>query len=87
MTIYTNRHVHTYTYHSNTSFEVLWTFKAYTTAFYKALIWKLYVVKGQEGNLLGKESVELFNSLRVGPPKKVIKRHYHIVNSQRKILS
>ena len=61
-----------FAYHSNTSLEVLGTFKAYTTAFDKALIYKFYVVKGKGGNLLGKESAELFNLLRVGPPEKVI---------------
>ena len=43
-----------FTYHSNTSLEVLGTFKAYTTAFDKALICKFYVVKGHGGNLLEK---------------------------------
>ena len=61
-----------FAYHSNTSLEVLGTFKAYTAAFDKALIYKFYVVKGKGGNLLGKESAELFNLLRVGPPEKVI---------------
>ena len=61
-----------FTYHSsNTSLEVLDTFKAYTTAFDKALIYKFYVVKGHGGDLLGKESAEQFNLLRVGPPEKV----------------
>ena len=61
-----------FTYHSNTSLEVLGTFKAYTTASDKALFCKFYVVKGHGGNLLGKESAEQFNLLRVGPPEKVI---------------
>ena len=40
-----------FTYHSsNTSLEVLDTFKAYTTAFDKALIYKFYVVKGHGGD-------------------------------------
>ena len=43
-----------FTYHSNTSLEVLGIFKAYTTAFDKALICRFYVVKGHEGSLLGK---------------------------------
>ena len=61
-----------FTYHSsNTSLEVLDTFKAYTTAFDKALIYKFYVVKGHGGDWLGKESAEQFNLLRVGPPEKV----------------
>ena len=60
-----------FTYHSNTS-EVLGTFKAYATAFDKALICKFYVVKGHGGDLLGKESAEQFNLLPVGPPEKVI---------------
>ena len=64
--------------------EVLWAFKAYTAAFDKALICKFYVVKGHGGNLLGKESAEQFNLLRVRPPEKVI-NIYHGVNSQRKI--
>ena len=61
-----------FTYHSNTSLEVLGTFKAYTTAFDKAIICKFYVVKGHGGNVLRKESAELFNLLRIGPPEKVI---------------
>ena len=61
-----------FTYHSNTSLEVIRTFQAYTTAFDKVLICKLYVVKGHGGKLLEKESAELFNSLRVGLPEKVI---------------
>ena len=61
-----------FTYHSNTSLEVLGTFKAYTTASNKALICKCYVVKGHGGNLLGKESAEQFNLFRVGPSEKVI---------------
>ena len=64
--------------------EVLGTFKTYTAAFDKALICKFYVVKGHGGNLLGKESAEEFNLLRVRPPEKVI-NIYHGVNSQRKI--
>ena len=59
------------TYHSHTSLEVLETFKAYTTAIDKTLIYKFYVVKGHGGNLLGKESAKLFNLLCVGPPDKV----------------
>ena len=61
-----------FTYHSNTSLEVLGTFKPYTAAFDKTLICKFYVVKGHGENLLGKKSAEKFNSLRVGPPEKVI---------------
>ena len=60
-----------FTYHSNTSLEVLDTFKAYTTAFDKALIYKFYVVKGHGWDLLGKEYAEQFNLLRVGSPEKV----------------
>ena len=61
-----------FTYHSKTSLAVLGTFKAYTTAFDKALSCKFYLFKGHGGNLLGKESAEQFNLLRVGPPEKVI---------------
>ena len=57
---------------ANTSLEALGTCKAYTTAFDKALICKFYVVKGHGGDLLGKESAEQFNLLRVGSPEKVI---------------
>ena len=61
-----------FTYHSHTSLEVLGTFKAYTRAFDKVLTNKFYVIKGHGGNLLGKESAELLNLLRVRPPEKVI---------------
>ena len=36
------------------------------------LICKFYVVKGYGGNLLGKESAEQLNLLRVGPPENII---------------
>ena len=64
-----------FTYHSNTSLEVLGTFKVYTTAFDKSLICKLYLVKEHllGKNLLGKMSAEQFNLLCVGPTEKVIK--------------
>ena len=64
-----------FTYHSNTSLEVLGTFKVYTTAFDKSLICKPYVVKGHllGKNLLGKKSAEQFNLLCVAPTEKVIK--------------
>ena len=61
-----------FTYHSKTSLAVLGTFKAYTTAFDKALSCKFYLFKGHGGNLLGKESAEQFNLFRVGPSEKVI---------------
>ena len=65
-----------FTYHSNTSLEVLGTFKAYTTAFDKALIYKFYVVKGHGGNLLGKESAEQFLLLNEPPGKVIITLSY-----------
>ena len=39
--------------HSNKSWEVLGHYK-FTTALDKTLIYKFYIVKGHEGNLLGK---------------------------------
>ena len=60
-----------FTYHINTSLELIGTFNVYATAFDKALICKFYVVKGHRGKLLEKESAELFNLLRVGLPEKV----------------
>ena len=62
----------TFTYHIIPALEALGTFKAYATAFDKALICKFYVVKGHGGDLIGKESAERFNLLRVRPPEKVI---------------
>ena len=62
----------TFSYHSNTSSEALGAFKAYTTVFDKTFICKFYVVKGYGRNLLGKESANQFNLLRVGPPEKAI---------------
>ena len=62
----------TFTYHIIPALEALGTFKAYATAFDKALICKFYVVKGHGGNLLGKESAKMFNLLHAGPPEEVI---------------
>ena len=60
-----------FTYHSNTSLELIGTFNVYAIAFDKALICKFYVAKGHGGKLLEKEPAELFNLLRLGPPEKV----------------
>ena len=59
-----------YPYQSKKPLKVIDTFKASLSANDKSSISKIYVVKGKAGALIGKETSESLDLLRVGPPTK-----------------
>ena len=59
-----------YPYQSKKPLKVIGTFKASLSANDKSSISKIYVVKGKAGALIGKETSENLDILRVGPPTK-----------------
>ena len=59
-----------YPYQSKKPLKVIGTFKASLSATDKSSISKIYVVKGKAGALMGKETSESLDLLRVGPPTK-----------------